>query len=100
MKLNKSEIKALKYISFGARDRSELAKSLNVTENRVTPILKSLKKKSFLLVKIKNRKKIFRLSNNQPINTFKKMIIINPGINLSEFLYGFNLRLLSYCLYS
>ena len=100
MALTKSELKALTRIFKGDSTRKELAKSLNVTVNRLSPLLECLKYMDFIEITRKNRNLIIRPSKTQHAYLFKKLLILEPGTKYEDFLYGLNFKLLSYCLHS
>ncbi|MEA3513957.1 MAG: hypothetical protein U9R34_00610, partial [Nanoarchaeota archaeon] len=100
MILKKSDIKALVCIFNGASNREQIAQSLEVSVNRLTPLLKNLESLDFITIALKNRKLIIRPSKTQHAHAFKKMLILEPGMKYEDFLYGLNFRMLSYCLYS
>lgn len=98
--LKKSELKALICIFRGSFTREAIAKKLNVTVNRLSPLLEHLKYLDFISISKRNRKLIIGPSKTKHAHLFKKMLILEPGTKHEEFLYGLNFRMLSYCLYS
>jgi len=100
MILKKSEIRALICIYRGASSREQIAHSLKVSVNMLSPLLKRLELLDFVSSSRENRKLIIQPSKTEHAHALKRMLILEPGTKYEGFLYGLNFRMLSCCLYS
>lgn len=98
--ISKSMIKVLCLIINGFNKIEDISKELGLSRNWVSDIITKLEKTRFVNKKRKGNRTYLELSETSFSQEFKNLIKTMPHVKFKNFLYGLNLRILTYCIFT